>query len=182
MPSLASVADNFLSDFTTSDGIPVEGTIFAAREGSTPGNDYSTARLWFRVPMDTPEVDIRTQIIDPFGRRFVLGDHDYGLAWNEPLYRIFRAIRVTPAASWTRMQKTTDTLTGLAKATTPLDMGPLYCSIEPGRSAQFDLVIHVQPNATSIVTGQDIQLGDKINGMVVTRLNPVLGILLAEAS
>jgi hypothetical protein len=134
--------------------------------------------VWLRVDPEL-ELDVKTEVQDPTGRWWLLADHEQSVVADQPIYRAFRAFRLTHSVSWTRATTVTDTLTGLLKSIGDKNLGPLRCVMDPDRTYR-DGVLRVMPNALQLVTGQAIQLGDKIDGRVVKRINPVLGVYLAE--
>lgn len=177
MPSLRTISQRFQSTFETSGGFRFMGTLAPAEEGSAP-NDFATPRVWLRVDPDL-DLDVKAEIQDPTGRWWLLADHEYSVVADQPIYRAFRAFRLTHNVTWTRVTTFTDNLTGLSRSSSDENLGPLRCVIDPDRTYR-DGVLRVTPNVTQLVTGQAIQLGDKINNQIVKRLNSVLGVYLAE--
>ena len=84
-----------------------------AEEGAAP-NDTLTPRVWLRIDPDL-QIDVGTEIQDPVGRWWLLADHEHSVVADQPIYRSFRAFRLTHNVSWIRMATVTDILTGLSE-------------------------------------------------------------------
>jgi hypothetical protein len=177
VPSLRTVSQRFAATFETSAGFRFSATLSPAEEGSAP-NDFSTPRVWLRVDPDL-ELNVGTEVQDPAGRWWLLADHEQSVVADQPIYRAFRAFRLTHSVSWTRAFTVTDILTGLPRSSGENTLGPLRCVMDPDRTYR-DGVLRVTPNAIQLVTGRAVLLGDKIDNRVVKRINPVLGVYLAE--
>lgn len=178
MLSLRTVSQRFASTFETSTGFRFSATLSPAAEGSAP-NDFATPRVWLRIDPDLLVIDVKAEVQDPAGRWWLLADHEQSVVADQPIYRSFRAFRLTHTVSWTRVTTVVDTLTGLPKSSGESNLGPIRCVMDPDRTYR-DGVLRVTPNAIQVVTGQAVALGDKIDGRVVKRINPVLGVYLAE--
>ena len=148
-----------------------------AEEGAAP-NDTLTPRVWLRIDPDL-QIDVGTEIQDPVGRWWLLADHEHSVVADQPIYRSFRAFRLTHNVSWIRMATVTDTLTGLSRSSGETELGPLRCVMDPDRVYR-DGVLRVMPNAALLITGQAVLLNDRIDGRIIKRLNKVLGVHLAE--
>lgn len=179
MVSLANVGMRFDSEYQRSDGLKFVGSILPADEGNVPTADFTYERLLLRVPVDSP-LKTKDIMFDVYGRRFLLMDHGIGQMYSQTLYRTHRLAQLTAEVSWTRMQTVTDTLTNLKKSTTPTELGPIWVALEPFGREPLDLTLRVKEQIRRLITGSPVQLGDLIDGQVVKRLDPMLGVWLAE--
>ena len=174
MPSISKTGHRFRETFVTEAGIPFLGTLFPADEGDVPSYDFSTPRLFLRVGPDCP-ARTRSILVDQHDRYFLLADHDLT---NH--YRTHRLFQLTHEVPWSRVTTVKDALTGLARRTGESNLGPLRCLIEMYGRETPDPGMKVKEEVRRVITGAEIQLGDKIDGMIVKRLDPVLGVFLAE--
>ena len=169
------IPQRFHTEFSTAAGFIFRGTLSVAPESHAAPADFAAPRLWLRVH---PECGVaaRDEVTDEQGRRFLLAEHE--LAGT--VYRAFKAFPLTHQVSWQRMSTVVDALTQLPKSTTPAELGPIWVLRDPKARVFVDLQTHISPNTQTIVTGQAIALNDTIDGKVIKRLNPVLGVFLAE--
>jgi hypothetical protein len=179
MPSLQSAAGRWESLLQTVAGSEFLGTIFPADEGSVPSLDFTTPRHLMRVAIDSL-VQTKDIIVDAFGRRFLVADHD-SFGWrNERNYRVHRLFTITDDVSWQRARMYQDTLTGLDRVDGMEELGPLACVLEQSGREQTELTLRVAEDKRRLITGAAVQLDDRVDGSVVKRIQPTLGIFLVE--
>jgi hypothetical protein len=175
--SLKTVGRRFASEFETTTGFRFRGTLQPVPEGSANAS-FLSPRLWLKVETDV-DINAGDQIVDPAGRRLLLGANDQAFWSDDPIYKSFRCFVLDHRVSWWRATLLTDTLTGLQHATGKQDLGMIWVLLEPDRS-YLDGTLRVAPNNANLLTGEDIRLGDEIDGRIVKRINTVLGVTLAE--
>jgi len=181
MVSLATVGRRFDSTFQRLDGLAFSGSILPADEGAVSALLFSDERLLLRVPVDCV-VTTKDIMVDAFGRYFLLADHAVGQIYDTKLYRVHRLFLLNTQVPWTRVTSSTDTLTGLPKGTgtTSPGGGSIWVTLEMYGREPMDNTMRLKEQVRRIITGYDIQLGDLVDGMVVKRLDKVLGVWLAE--
>lgn len=113
-----------------------------------------------------------TVVISPIGDRFILGAHV-----NYEFVTTFKAYNVDREAVWSRSTKTTDTATGLKREGIPTPMGTLWITLEPLRQVKdYD----ISEDILRFVTGQDVEVGDLIDGKRIIRIVNQIGLKVCE--
>jgi hypothetical protein len=179
MASLQSAARRGESLLQTETGLEFLGTIAAVDEGDVPSYDFTTPRTLLRVQPDCP-VAAGIQILDVYGRRFAVANHAMAAQDNVKLYKVFRLYEMTHQVSWKRATTSNDPLTGLPKQSGKPELGPIWCAMEPFQREPIDLKLRLKEQVYRILTTASLALNDEIEGMVVKRLDTVLGVKLAE--
>lgn len=179
MVSLTTVGRRFESLMVTVDGVPFYGTIEPNVEGRQSTYDFSEARLILRVDNDAP-VHSRDVIVDTVGRRFLLADHDTLYTAGQVEYRTHRLYPANKLFKWEREQSQLDPLTGLPKGEGLQLVGQYWGLIERLEREFTDPGLRIREDRHRLVTGQEVQIGDVIDGKVVRRVDPAVGIFLAE--
>lgn len=177
--SLANVSRRAESMLKTIDGFPFPGTIFAQNEGTVPSYDFSEPRFLVRVRMSSPVVSGMI-IVGIDGRKFITADHDQASLSGEMLYRTLKLFPANRNMKWERETTITDTLTGLEKGTGKADLGTIWCMNEPITKEPIDLTLRIKEQMFRIITNADIKENDVLDGMIVRRIDNVLGVKLIE--
>lgn len=176
---LNNTGRRFESLMTTIGGFPFVGDVQAMDEGHVPSYDYSDPRLVLRVRNLCP-VGTGATIIDPAGRRYLLGDHDTASDYNQIHYRTHRMFHMSRQVTWQREVQITDPVTQLKKGSGRALIGMPWVLIERMTREPTGGPMGVKEQVRQLITGEDIQLGDIVDDMVVKRLDVVLGVNVAE--
>lgn len=176
---LNNAGRRFESLMTTIGGFPFVGDIQALGEAGVPSYDYSEPRLILRVRHLCP-VMTGSIIIDPAGRKYLLADHDSANDYNEIHYRTHRLFHMNTHATWQRETSVLDPVTQLKKSTGRANLGPIWVLIERMGREPTAGPIGVKEQIRQVITSEEIKLGDILDGMIVKRLDTVLGVTLAE--
>ncbi len=156
--------------FTRIDGVKFNGILKPANEGAT--NVRSTYRVLF---VNNPCFLQAGDVIKVDGQFIILMLHPN----DGPDATSFKAVYVQQILSWERKFPQIDSVTGVAKDYTDfIPMGPLY--------ANFDLPENVPSGVLTdtkyrFITGQNIEVGDRVDGKVVKTIYDTLGVHLAFA-
>lgn len=176
---LNNTGRRFESRMTTIGGFPFVGDIQAMDEGHVPSYDYSDPRLVLRVRHLCP-VGTGSVIVDPAGRRYLLGDHDQATDYNQIHYRTHRMFHMSRQVEWKREVQTLDPVTQLKKGAGRELLGNIWVLIERMTREPTGGPMGVKEQVRQLITGEDIQLGDIVDDMIVKRLDVVLGVNVAE--
>lgn len=179
MPSLEGAATLGQSLLQTDEGMEFFGTIMPVSESAIPSYDFTTPRNIIRVPSDSP-LTVGKIIVDAFSRRFLTAIHDSGFLDNRQLYKVYRLYVMNSQSSWIRGSNIIDPLTKISKGNTDVELGPIWVNREPIGREEIDLTFRVKEQSYQILTNADVRLNDKIDGMVVKRVDNVLGIKKLE--
>lgn len=180
MPSLRGIVDTFTTILTTEGGLPFAGKILPAGEGDIPNFLFSFPRLLLRVAPDCP-VSATDIVEDDFGRFHLVADYAAGALAGEMIYRTHQLFQVDREVTWTRQVTTTDALTGLAKTSgTPTTLGPIRITTEIAGREYPDRQSNAKEESIRIITGAEIQLNDKVDGMVVKKVFTAFGVYVGE--
>ncbi|MES0134507.1 hypothetical protein NKJ88_06025 [Mesorhizobium sp. M0016] len=169
----------FESLMTTVGGFPFVGDVQAMDEGHVPSYDYSDPRLVLRVRHLCP-VGTGAMILDAAGRRYLLGEHDSANDYNQVHYRTHRMFHMSRLVSWKRETQVVDLATGLKKGSGRQLISNIWVLIERMTREPTGGPMGVKEQIRQLITGEDIQLGDIVDDMIVKRLDVVLGVNVAE--
>lgn len=175
MRLLSRSAAPFRSWFLTELGLRFRGVLGPLTDSPAASTTFAQPRHVLHV-LPKERITTGTTIFDEMGRTFLLADHD--VVGNQR--KTFRLFEMTEKVSWKRSTIDTDPVTGLNRAFSEVEMGPIWANKElygrdipdPGLQIIFDL--------SHIITGAPILLDDKVGGKRVSRLIKVYGISLAE--
>lgn len=176
MRSFASVAGRYLKEMRTLSGSTVRGTIMPASDRE--GSPFETAapRPVLRTAQGS-EITPGTIIIAyPGGPRYLIGDHYAG----EEYYRSWRLFLIEKEHVWTRPGEETDSLTNLKKAAPPANLGVALGCVEHDRRMFTDPGLRLKTERVTFITNSPIQVGDLLDGQLVTRVVRDLGLYVAE--
>lgn len=174
MRVLGRVHKRYTDWFNTETGGSFRGVIQPLKEGSVSASTFSEARFMLHVEESEP-ITAGTVIFDRYQRVFLVGSHDH-----RPEGRAHKLFVMTDKVSWTRPVEETDAVTGLTKALTEQELGPIWCAIEVFGREEVDRAMHVGFDRSKVVTGKQIRLNDKIDGKLVRRLFYVFGVYIGE--
>lgn len=178
MVSLATVVQRFFSTYKRTDGLPFQGHIFSATEGDFSATLWSYEALLLHVSPDSP-IRARDEIYDTFWRRFLVCEHGGSQLQDKLLYRSYRLVQLTHEMTWSRVTTRLDPLTQEARGDSKELLGKIWVSKEPdGGRADGRIMIH--DDAFRIITGHDVKLNDRLDGMQVRRVDDVIGVKLIE--
>lgn len=168
-----------LTWLTTLSGTRFRGSILPASEGALPTDTFAEPRLIMRVRRDEP-VKAADVVTDGWGRKFLVGDHDLHFIGDHRAFRAHKLFRMTHQLSWKRLQTTIDPVTGQARGSGEIELGPIWCAHEVYGREQADFGLRVLEDRTRVITGAEIALNDKIGDATVRRLTHIFGVWIAE--
>ncbi len=152
-------------------GGEARGSIQRPSDNETPALDFSSPRLTLKVRNESL---VRTgQIVRRRGgNRYLVADHggtgDYRTHW---LFQCNREVQ------WERVATANDALTGLPQATgSRTSLGSLWVVSEMITREDFDRSLRTREEKYRIITGANVIENDLIDGLIVKRVNPVLGV------
>lgn len=169
------IEEGFYEPLWIEGGAQSRGVIQRSSDAETPALDFSNPRLICRVRYDSL-LQVGQVVRRQGGERFLLAEHS-----RTPHHRTFWMFTTHRQATWKRMGTTTDALTGLAKASTLADVASpagIWVGWEAITREAFDRDMRVREELVRVITGENVQLGDRIGDQTVKRIQPVLGINL----
>lgn len=174
MRALGRTFHRFDDPMFTTAGLRFFGSIAPVPRDRVPGNALIEARLLLRVRSSTP-LNTRDTIRDSEGRVFLVADHD-----RRPGEHIFKLVQMTEQVAWKRTVTTTEAVTGLPKAASESNLGPVWAAVEVYGQERTDLGLRVMEDKRRIITGAALQLGDKVADSLVRRIWTVFGVTVGE--
>lgn len=164
-----TLPSKFSKLFRTTTGAKFWGELtFADEEGETR---FLTARRFLTVARKSTAT-AGSVVIAQTGERFLLGEH---VQYDD--ITTFKAYVVDKQVIWTRSTKQKDRATGLEKDGIPDPMGTLWVSLEAiNQTTDFQ----ISSDVLRFATGQDVQLGDLIDGKRITRIIRQIGLKVCE--
>lgn len=139
-----------------------------------PGAEFSHPAMTCRVPLSSL-IHAGLVVRLPSKDHYLVADHSATIDW-----RTFHLFRCDRQVTWKRPSAATDALTGLPKAGAPTTMGTPWVMWERMRRELTDLNLRINQEQHLMATGANLQLGDLIDGMRVTRINTALGVKVVE--
>ena len=179
MVSLNTVGRRFESVLVTDQGKAFFGTIEPNSEGRLPSYEISEPRLLLRVDHLAP-VSSGDIIKDVVGRRFIVADHDISFTAGQVEYRTHRLFHTNRKAVWERETSVIDPLTQQKRSPGSAQLGEIWCLMEAPQREFSDPQLRVREERLRVVLAQPVELGDILDQMVVRRINPILGVYVAE--
>jgi hypothetical protein len=157
------------------------GVIFPVNPTALPTSVFVLPRLGLRTRPREP-VKARDLFQDPANRIMLVGNWELPLAHDDVVSRCFVLFQMTAEVSWQRRASATmNPVTGLPQAAGAfVELGPIWVSIENYTHGNEDPGLRVPTDRLRLITGARVQLGDVVNGKTVKRLNPALGVSIAE--
>lgn len=156
------------------------GVIFPVNPTALPTSVFVLPRLGLRTRSGEP-VAARDLFRDPARRVMLVGNWELPLAGDDVLSRCYVLFQMTAEVSWQRREEKLDPVTRQKTAPgAPVEMGPIWVSIESYTYGNEDPGLRVPTDRLRCITGARLMLGDIVNGKTVKRLNPGLGVTIAE--
>lgn len=157
------------------------GVIFPVNPTALPTSVFVLPRLGLRTRPREP-VRARDLFRDPAGRIMLVGNWELPLALDDVVSRCFVLFQMTDQVSWQRRDSAqNDPVTGLPVAKGALqERGPVWVSIESYTHGNEDPGVRIPTDRLRCITAARLQLGDVVAGKTVKRLNPSLGVTIAE--
>lgn len=156
--------------FVRLDGAKFYGILKAANEGAT--NVRATYRILF---VKNPALVIAGDVVKANGQLIILMLHP-----NDSQHETsFKAAYVQDIATWERKFKQTDNVSGVPNSPGSfVPMGNLYINFDMPEEVNAGVLTDTRYR---FITGQNILVGDKVNGRVVKTIYELLGVKLAFA-
>jgi hypothetical protein len=156
---MRDVARSHMTRYRTDTGVAFFGEI-ARLARSQPPDNFDSPRLVLRVGVNCA-IGAGTIMKTLTGRYYLLGLND-----NEETPRLqtksFRLFEVPSVLTWERKTTVKDTVTGLDKATTTVNLGTIRCALEKP-STVSDANIQVREATYRLITNQDVKVNDVID-------------------
>ena len=157
------------------------GVIFPVNPTALPTSVFVLPRLGLRTRPREP-VRAKDLFRDPAGRIMLVGNWELPLALDDVVSRCFVLFQMTGQVSWQRRAAGgKHPVTGLPMAAGELvEHGPIWVSIESYTHGNNDPGVRVPTDRLRCITAAPLQLGDVVHGQTVKRINPTLGVTIAE--
>lgn len=172
MTGVSAAVQRFQTILRKVDGTPFRGTILPADEGVTGA--LLSAKLILRTMPGAP-VAPRDIIFDLSGQRYLVAK--LGI---RPAYKTFRLFEINADLRLKRTTKIRDPLTGLARSEKATDLGLFPAMLERSGADRVDGAMRVAEETRSVVTGEQLQLGDIVDDGVVRWVTEILGVTHGE--
>lgn len=171
--------NRFETRLQTQTGVVFRGTIQPISETALSVDSFAEPRKLMRVRNGEP-VKPRDIITDPWGVVMLVGTHDGHLTGDAKLDRVHKLFQMTESTTWQREVMTIEPVTGRQVSSALATLGTIWIARELYGRDQMDRGLRVAEERNRVITGADIQLGDRIGDAVVVRLLSIYGISLAE--
>jgi hypothetical protein len=155
-------------------GAKTRGILSPPSEGDLSGQ-LNPPRLILRV-RDESIIQTGHIIRTRSGLRYLVAEH----ADVEGHYRAHKLFLANRRVTWLRSRTTEDVLTGQAKSLYDQDLGFIWVNWELIPREELDVNLRVTEDRIAVLTAAAVRLGDKLDGQIVKRLNPRLGVNAVE--
>lgn len=167
--------EQFYEPVQIHNGPESRGIFSTASEQDQPNFEFSSQKLIMRAARDTL-CAVGNVILRPkTGERFLLGIHT-----QTNSYKVFRALKADRLVTWTREATSNDPLTGEPITTGNTSLGSIWVLWDMIRREAPDFGFQVQEERNLVITGEDIQLGDMLDGQEVKRVNIAMGLRIVQ--
>lgn len=119
-------------------------------------------------------------IVDPAGRKFLVGDHDATIDDGWSIARSHALFQMTDSVLWQRNGVGADPVTNLPTDTGPVTVGTIWCAIEHMGAMLADIGTRMFVEKRRVITGSPVKTHDLVDGTLVKRVTPIYGIYVAE--
>lgn len=139
-----------------------------------PGAEFAHPTLSCRVPRDSL---VKTgQVLElQGGDRYLVAEHSATIDWQT--HHLFMCDR---QVVWSRPTKTLDPVTRLPKTGEPAEIARIWVMWERVRREFTDLTVRIDQETHLVATGAEVLPNDRLDGMLVKRVNHALGIQIVE--
>lgn len=133
-----------------------------------------------RILRTDPKTAVRSgmAVQSPSGEVFIVGDNGPSDAPCGTLWQSWRLFEATAQVTWTRRTTIIDPVTQLKREGPPVDLGKIWCLIEPLDREVPDLQMRASHEQDRVLCGAAIRNDDFVNGKKVIRADVVLGVRL----
>lgn len=117
-------------------------------------------------------------VVDAGGNQYLLANH---MASHSAgiIYNTFRMIPVDEELAWSRQTSAIDPISGISRGETTSNLGTITCTVEP---INLEKRAKMKPESkVLIITGEAVEIADRVGDYTVTFVDRVLGISVAEA-
>jgi hypothetical protein len=140
-------------------------------------NTFVTPRRMLRTAPSTI-IDVRETFRTLTGRKYLCasnGEAENGIV----IYKTFRLFELDKSFSWTRRVTSKNMATGLmSQSDTPDDFGTIYGALEP--IGKLEDQLRIPEKKYRLITGARLEIDDRIDDYIVTRVDEIIGITFAE--
>lgn len=171
---LKKVGDKFRMKFKKVTGAEFYGQFLDIPDTARVSN-FLSARRYLRTAPETSVIP--TDVIIAGKEKFIVGEHGTGY-YLEPIYKHFKLFQVDLESTIKRKAEVKNPVTGLKEVVRVAVPGTLYLSTQP-KSMTVDEINIPQDNLVA-VCDKEVLKGDAINGMLVVKVDRVLGLYLIE--
>lgn len=173
MSRLKNVGRRFQMTFQKDDGTPFYGHVLDIPDTARVTN-FLDARRYLRVMPESPIVP--TDVVVVAGDKYIVGNHGTGF-YFEPIYKYFFLFQADMNVAWKKQRQTDDPITG-QKKTDFIDGGLVWLSLQP-KATVIDQ-INIAQQTFLALCNKAVSRGDFVDGMIVTKVDSVLGLYLLE--
>lgn len=152
-------------------GAHTRAIIHRATDTASPGDSFLIPKLECRVRSDSL-LSVGSIITVTGGGVYLLGTHSSEI----PGWKQFMMLPCDRQVDWKSSEQVMDTLTGVAKGTTPIDRGMIWVYWERQVQARVDLEVRIPDVTFLIATASPVLQGDTLNGMTVVRAERGIGL------
>lgn len=153
----------------------IDGAVFNATLAAGTDNVRNILTDYRLMFVRKPTYISTGNIVRGFGGEYlILMDHP-----DDSEYEVsFKVAPVARTVAWSRMTKAVDPVSHALKDTTPVDMGLLYVNFDMPKEVT---IAQMQDTRYRFIAGQDVQVGDLVDGKHVKVVTTVLGVKLGFA-
>lgn len=155
-------------------GFPVPMSIQRVMDGDDPDLDFNTPRLVAKTRKTS--MLVAGDIVEYQDGHYIVARRSHTPDYNS--YWLFQANR---QVTWKRKVTVKDPLTNLDKSESLDPVGPdIWVAWEIMSRQPVDRELGLSNEVTRVLTVEDVQIGDVLNGQQVKRLNKSFGVTIAE--
>jgi hypothetical protein len=179
MASLTKVGRRFEVPFAIVEGGSgiIHGVMSEADQKQIPVYAFVNPRHVLRTPTATA-LKAGMVIRTPAGAVFVVGDNGPSEQREGTIWQSWRLFEATGKYKWQRRNKIVDPVTELERDDGYIDMGDIWCALEPMDREVSDFRMSASFEQSRLISGRPIQHDDLIDGRKVTRAEHTLGVII----
>lgn len=168
-----SLFSDMMETVVLESGVPVVMSIQRVMDGDDPDLDFNTPRLVAKT---------RKSSIVKVGDTLAYQDRHYivGRRSHTPDYNSWWLFEGARRVRWERHEVITDTLTQLPKSSSPVHLGDVWMAWEIMARQPLDRDLGISNEVSRVITGEDVQLGDLVDGQQVKRVLNSMGLRIVE--
>jgi hypothetical protein len=179
MPTMRALGRHIQQKMRTVDGVAFYGYLWTSQTRNLPDTSFVQPRRFVRVD-DACALKTGDTIVTASDIKYLTADNVNEEFRGEVVSRSHRLFLVDKQRTWTRDTSTIDPVTGMKRKTGDTTMGLIWSALEPVGMESDQ--IKISQHKYRLLVAEDVQVNDRIDGLVVRSVTEQLGLRICEVA